>query len=591
MNSRKILSYEDVARIILVKVSDAIADFISTIGTSDVFGVSGGASLHLLDSIRRHPSLNLVCVHHEQTVAMAADAYSRLTNGVGVGITTSGPGATNLVTGIAGAFYDSIPCLFITGQVSTTRMKGELGVRQIGFQETPIVDIVKSITKLAITVNAAEEVLPTLKIALEVAISGRPGPVLVDIPDNIQRMEIPDEEYSEEVKSQKMPVEGSFIKELELFKELLSKSIKPIIVCGAGVRLSSKHESIVKKIEKANIPVAITWGAKDLFSDSNEMVLGTFGTHGIRKVNIALEACDLVISIGSRLDLKATGSPASSFAPRAKKIMFDIDLQEIEKFKKFDLNIDLPVCIDLASSQFEFFLEVLSNFEFEIDAWQSELSALSNSLKDEPRDFESEGVNPYRFIKELSEQVSGNTSVVIDTGCAIAWTMQEWRVKNGQRLIHDFNNTAMGWSIPATLASLIVSQERKTVCLVGDGSLMMALNDLPTISNSSSPVIIFLLNNGGYSMIKQTQDQWFDGEYFASSSNSDLHFTNYELLAKANNFVYFKIDNDSEIFFKLNEVLRSDDTIFCEVMIQSDARVIPIVKFGKPNHLMDPELQ
>ena len=586
-----ISSFEDVARRISVKVSDAIAEFISRMGTLDVFGVSGGASLHLLDSIRRHPALNLICVHHEQTVAMAAEAYSRLTNRLGVGITTSGPGATNLVTGIAGAFYDSVPCLFITGQVSTTRMKGELGVRQIGFQETPIVEIVQSITKLAITVNAPEEVLPTLKLALDAAVSGRPGPVLVDIPDNIQRMEILDEKYFGEVQFHKIQVEGDFTEEFELFTELLSKSKKPIIVCGAGVRASKKYESIVKKIENANIPVALTWGAKDLFSGSNEMILGTFGTHGIRKVNIALEACDLVISIGSRLDLKATGSPASSFAPRAKKIMFDIDLQEIEKFKQFDLDIDLPICIDLASIQFDSFLEILSNFEFKIDPWRSELSALSNSLNDEPRNFESAGVNPYRFITELSERVSGSTNVVIDTGCAIAWTMQEWRVKNGQRLIHDFNNTAMGWSIPATLASLLVSRERKTVCLVGDGSLMMALNDLPTISNNGAPVIIFLLNNGGYSMIKQTQDQWFEGEYFASSSITDLHFTNYELLSKANNFVYFKIENESEIYSTLNEVLRSDDPIFCEVVIQSDARVIPIVKFGKPNHLMDPELQ
>ena len=586
-----ISSYEDVARGMPVKVSDAIAEFISRIGTLDVFGVSGGASLHLLDSIRRHPSLNLVCVHHEQTVAMAAEAYSRLTNSLGVGVTTSGPGATNLVTGIAGAFYDSVPCLFITGQVSTTRMKGELGVRQIGFQETPIVDIVKSITKLAVTVNTPEDVLPTLKLALEVATSGRPGPVLVDIPDNIQRMEILSEECFEEVQLQKLQSSGEFIEELELFTRLLSESKKPIVVCGAGVRSSNNYQSIVNEIENANIPVALTWGAKDLFPGSNEMVLGTFGTHGIRKVNIALEACDLVISIGSRLDLKATGSPASSFAPRAKKIMFDIDLQEIEKFKKFDLNIDLPICINLASSQFASFLEVLSNFPFKIDAWKSELGALSKSLNEEPRNFENAGVNPYRFIKELSDQVSGNTNVVIDTGCAIAWTMQEWRVKNGQRLIHDFNNTAMGWSIPATLASLLASRERKTVCLVGDGSLMMALNDLPTISNSATPVVIFLLNNGGYSMIKQTQDQWFEGEYFASSSNLDLHFTNYELLAKANNFTYFKIDNESEISSTLNEVLRFDETVFCEVMIQSDARVIPIVKFGKPNHLMEPDLQ
>jgi acetolactate synthase-1/2/3 large subunit len=574
-----------------VKVSDAVAAFISDIGTSKVFGVSGGASLHLLDSIQRHPRIELICVHHEQTVAMAADAYARLTNAVGVGIVTSGPGATNLITGIAGAFYDSVPCIFITGQVSTTRMKGDLGVRQIGFQETPIVEIVKPITKSAITVNSADQVLAALNRAWLTAVSGRPGPVLVDIPDNIQRMEIHETAQIPEVGTFNINSDFDLAQTSKALLELLEASRKPVIVCGAGIRASKNCASIVQKIKQSGIPIALTWGGKDLFCGSNEMVLGTFGTHGNRKVNIAIEASDLVISIGSRLDLKSTGSPVSSFAPHAKKVMFDIDSHEIDKFEKFGMKIDLPVCIDIGSEDFDSILRDLSDFPFQIDTWKSELSELTSSLADEPRDFLGYGVNPYQFIKELSELTPSNTNIIIDTGCAIAWTMQEWQVKEGQRLIHDFNNTAMGWSIPATLASSISSKQQKTICIVGDGSLMMGLNDLSTIGRSGDPVIIFLLNNGGYSMIKQTQDQWFNGDYFASSSNSDLHFTNFELLAKANDFSYIKLEDNSEIIPIFEKLLESDLSIFCEVIVQPDARVVPIVKFGQPNHLMEPQLE
>jgi acetolactate synthase I/II/III large subunit len=572
-----------------VKVSDAVAEFISKIGTSEVFGVSGGASLHLLDSVRRHPSLRLICVHHEQTVAMAADAYSRLTNRVGVGIVTSGPGATNLITGIAGAFFDSVPCIFITGQVSTTRMKGELGVRQIGFQETPIVEIARPITKLAITINNPHEVLTTLHRAWNIAVSGRPGPVLIDIPDNIQRMELVVTEQTFEIDNTNTIDDLNTSETSDHFLKLLRSSKKPIIVCGSGIRISKNFDSVVQKIAESNIPVALTWGAKDLFSSENEMVLGTFGTHGVRIVNTALNTCDLMISIGSRLDLKATGSPLTSFAPNAKKIMFDIDLNEIMKFKQLGMKIDLPICLAISSKYFDFLMDILSKFEFQIDDWKFELQTLKNSTAEEPRNFKGFGVNPYKFIDRLSELVSSESNIVVDTGCAVAWTMQGWLVKTGQRIIHDFNNTAMGWSIPATLASVLSQKERKTICIVGDGSIMMALSDLSTISSSGSSTIIFLMNNSGYSMIRQTQDQWFEGNYFASSE-SDLHFTDFAFLAKANNFDYYRIENEIEISSTLVEALKADSNVFCEVIIQPDARVVPIVKFGNPNHQMEPEL-
>ncbi len=573
-----------------MKVSDAISDFISKMGTTRVFGVSGGAALHLLNSVNRNPDLTLSCVHHEQTVAMAAEAHSRLTDEVGVGIVTSGPGATNLITGIAGAYYDSVPCVFITGQVSTTRMKGDLGVRQIGFQETPIVDIAKSITKFAFTVTTPEDVLPTLSEAWNLAISGRPGPVIIDIPDDIQRMEIGFPQQSAQPIPRSSDLNYSDLEEtLKVFLELLQNSHKPIIVCGAGIRSSNNTITVVQKIEQAGIPIALTWGGKDLFASGSKMVLGTFGTHGNRIVNKALNASDLVISIGSRLDLKATGSPVASFAPNAKKIMVDIDASELRKFEKFGMEIDLPICIDISSPEFEILMNNLASFDFQVEAWNSEINALKSATPEEPREFINPGVNPYDFITQLSSVASAETNIIIDTGCAVAWTMQEWLVKDGQRLIHDFNNTAMGWSIPASIASALSSPERLTICIIGDGSLMMAQHDLSTLSASGGPVLIYLLNNGGYSMIKQTQDQWFDGDYFASS-NSDLHFSNFELLAKANGFSFIRVENSDEIISHLSSTLESQAKIFCEVIIQPDARVVPIVKFGNPNHRMDPDL-
>jgi len=572
-----------------LKVSDAVANFIHGIGTTKVYGVSGGASLHLLNSINEHPDLELICVHHEQSVSMAVDAYSRLNDSIGVGVVTSGPGATNLITGLAGAYYDSIPCLFITGQVSTNRLKGESQVRQIGFQETPITEVVKSISKFAVTVTSPDQVFSALSQAFHEATTGRPGPVVIDIPDDIQRMEIHNISPPGFANDSPPANPDTTVANLDAFITLVLQSERPLIVCGAGIRISKNEGLIMRKIQVSGIPVVPTWGAKDLLPCSDTDSLGTFGTHGNRVSNLVLNEADLVISIGSRLDLKATGSPPSSFAPASKKIMFDIDQHEINKFQNSGLEIDLGICVNLASASFETYLEKLVGASSDYSNWKARIAQIAAATPDEQRIFSEPGVNPYLFIRELSDQAKANSNLLVDTGCAIAWTMQEWRVKSGQRIIHDYNNTAMGWSIPATLASITSNQESKSICLVGDGSLMMALSDLVTINRFRRGALIFVLNNSGYAMIKQTQDQWFGGDYFASNQGRDLDFPDFKTLAEANRFRYFRIESDKQIPATLREILSSDDDIFCEVKIQSDARVVPIVRFGNPNHVMDPQ--
>lgn len=572
-----------------MKVSQVIAEILSCSGVNQVFGVSGGASLHILKAINDHPRLNLTCLHHEQSVAMAAEAYSRLSNRLGVGVVTSGPGATNLITGIAGAYYDSVPVLYITGQVSTTRMKGEREVRQIGFQETPIVSMVKEITKYAVTIDRPENLEVELRRAVQIALAGRKGPVLVDIPDDIQRLDF-EYEYKADQESVRFQNQMLAPEQLREIRKLLLSSSKPIVVCGAGIQLTSKRNKLIEKLHAIEIPTALTWGAKDLISSSSSFLLGTFGTHGERYVNIAINQADLILSIGSRLDLKATGTPLSTFAPKAKKIMIDVDVAEVLKFQNTGLQISKSIQLNFESEEFDQLLEFLEFDRENVTAWKRELSRLRENLAQEPRVFSGNGVNPYTFIGILSDLVTTPSHLLIDTGCAIAWTMQEWKSKDNQRIFHDFNNTAMGWSIPATIASLLANPEKTHICLIGDGSLMMTLSDLSTLSSLKGASKIIILNNSGYGMIKQTQDQWFEGNYFASDSGVDLNFPSFAKIAEATGFKYSKISMDKEIYESLITLLSESSPTILEVVIQSSARVIPIVKFGNPNHVMDPAI-
>jgi acetolactate synthase-1/2/3 large subunit len=572
-----------------LKISEAIANFISQIGTRKVFGVSGGASLHLLNAVRLHSNLELICLHHEQSVAMAAEAYSRLTNEVGVGIATSGPGATNLITGIAGAFYDSVPCIYLTGQVSVNRGKGSSGVRQRGFQETPIVEMVREITKFSVSIKSPDEVIPALIEAHSIATTGRMGPVLIDIPDDIQRMEFTEvPNLSESFRP--LNLVEDFGGEFEKFFLLLRNASKPVIVLGSGLRFSTNRDYVIEILKNVSIPVTTTWGAKDMVADTNPALLGTFGTHGSRFANTIINESDLIISFGSRLDLKATGSPVNSFAPNSMKVMLDIDSFELRKFEGSGMKIDLPLCINLNSNILRRFLNELISLQSEFHQWGMAVQKKRQTFPLERRSFSGLGVNPYDFIEALSDVAPASLDVIVDTGCAIAWTMQSWKVKIGQNIIHDFNNTAMGWSIPGTIASIYSSGSEQTYCIVGDGSIMMSLGELANIRDVGKRVKIFLLNNNGYAMIKQTQDQWFAGDYFASDAGRDLIFPNFRDLAKAFGFDYSLIESNSELNEFLSNSPASPGITFCEIKIQKDARVVPIVKFGNPNHLMEPDI-
>ena len=312
----------------LKKVSDVVAEVLIEEKVSHVFAISGGASLHLIHSLADNKNIQYICNHNEQACAMAADGYSRVSGKTGVAVTTSGPGATNLITGICCSYYDSIPSLFITGQVSTMRMKGDTGVRQIGFQETPIVDIAQEITKYAYTIVDPEEIRYQLQKALHIAKSGRPGPVLVDIPDDLQR-ELVDPLKLKNFQAPAAQELPHLKNSLQDTMDSIMNSRRPILIAGWGVHLSDTEAEFLKFAESFNIPIALTWGAADLIPFDHDLYVGTFGTHGNRHANFAVQNADLIISLGSRLDTKSTGSPVNTFARDARKIMIDIDINEL----------------------------------------------------------------------------------------------------------------------------------------------------------------------------------------------------------------------------------------------------------------------
>ncbi len=577
------------------KLSDYVAEFIAKKRVKSVFAISGGASLHLIHSINDHPEINYVCTHHEQGAAMAADGFSRVSGNIGVAIATSGPGATNLITGICCSYYDSVPLLIITGQVSTFRMSGDTGVRQIGFQETPITEITKEITKYSTTLKNADDIRFELEKCFFIANEGRPGPVLLDIPDNLQRAIIDEDKLNTFQKNNE--IKTAFPSSDELSYEILSainEAERPVVIAGWGIHLSKTEKEFIEFINSFQLPVALTWGASDLIESDNKLYIGTFGTHGMRHANFAVQNADLIISLGSRLDTKSTGSPITTFAREAKKIMIDIDPSELSKFKSFGLSFQILVQDDL--KRFFKTLKKTKNVLVKTSSNKIWIERIKN-WKEKFKDFdinqskdEKSNIDPYDFFEKLSKKFKSNTSLFIDTGCSIAWAMQAMRLKKGVRVFHDFNNTAMGWALPGLIGGHFADPSRENICIAGDGSFMMTLQELATVLHHKINLKLIIINNAGYSMIKQTQDQWLKSNYVASSEEGGLSFPNYKKISEAFDLEYLELSFKSDLNEKLNKFLNSRGPVLFNVKVPKNARVKPQVKFGRPNEDMEPLL-
>lgn len=574
-----------------MKLSDYVAKFLSDIGINYVFAVSGGASIHLIHSVAETSGIEFVCPQHEQAGAMAADGYARVTGNIGAAIATSGPGATNLITGVCGAFYDSVPVIYVTGQVSTFRMKGDTGVRQIGFQETDCIDIFKSITNYAVTLDKPENIRFELEKAYYLANHGRPGPVLIDIPDNFQREEVNPARLKpfipkgnpEQFKIKDTDLEGCL--------NLIIRSKRPIVVLGWGIHLAKAYRETRELIEVLGFPFVPTWSIAHIMPSDHPLYVGTFGTHGTRYANFAVQNSDFLLSIGSRLDTKATGSPIDAFARDAKKIVVDIDVNELNKFAIFGLKVDLLINSDAKNFLTSIYPKLLNLKKPDIADWINRIKNWKEKYPICPQEnYHEVDLNPYVFIKKLSGKCTSGDIIFVDTGCSVAWTMQAFEFKEDQKLFHDFNNTAMGWALPASIGASFAVGQKQIISIIGDGALLMNIQELATVIKYRLPIKVFLMNNKGHSMVRQTQDQWLDSKYYATSVEGGLSSPDFLKIAAAFGFNTFNISKNREIDEILQMVFQTEGPVFCNVDIKAEHRVIPQVKFGRPNEDQEPLL-
>jgi acetolactate synthase-1/2/3 large subunit len=573
------------------KVSDYVIEFFIAQGVGHIFLVSGGASIHLLHSANKINGMLPIPTHHEQGAAMAADGYARSTGFFGLAVATSGPGATNLLTGIAGAWFDSIPCIFITGQVATFRMKGVMGVRQLGFQETDIVDMSRPITKLAVQIESTEKVPEILAKSLGTAFAGRPGPVLIDIPDDIQRsyalFETP-KKIDVLLKNEINTLNKGAFRELE---KLLRGSKRPILVLGSGANLRITRKLSQKLVDTLNLPVLTTWGAKDLINNNNPKLVGTFGSHGTRYGNFAIQNSDLVIVLGSRLSSRETGGDLSTWAREARLVHVDIDQNESKKLKILGKEPNLTISVALENfipDLIEYASKNLLDCNYQ--EWLEWIKVRKIKFSYQVSNDKNK-INGYDFFLLLNGFLGQDDQIFLDTGCTVAWAMQSLNLPEGARIYHDNNNTAMGWALPAAIGGALSNPEKLTTSISGDGSFMMNIQELATAIRYSPKLKIIVLNNLGYGMVRQTEEQWLDGLYVGTDSrNGDLLFPNFQLLAKSFGFEVGYASTHEELMSQL-KALYSDNSIrFLEVRIDPDSKVIPQTRYGYPLEDSDPIL-
>ncbi len=575
----------------MMKLSDYVARFVAKIGIRHVFAVSGGASLHLIHSLAETPGTGFVCPQHEQGGAMAADAYARVTGKPGAALSTSGPGATNLITGVCSSYYDSVPVLYLTGQVSTFRLRGDTGVRQLGFQETDVVDMFKPVTKYAVQLRDPQRIRFELEKALHLACSGRPGPVLVDIPDNLQREKINPDALEGFVPPREPASAGPTADQVRRCVDLIRGARRPVLIAGWGIELSGATPDFHRLAAQLGMPIAPTWALRHAVPADDPLLIGAFGTHGTRYGNFAVQNADLILSVGARLDTREAGSPLNWFAREAKRIVVDVDPAELGKFKTLGLDTDL-----LCASDSGQFLRALSSAWGGRPAgdwadWKAKIASWKKLWPICTEDYRREkDVNPYVFVETLSREAREGDTFILDTGCALAWMMQAFDFKKGQRLYHAFNNTPMGYALPGAIGASIALGGAPVWCVTGDGSLQMNIQELATVLRHRLPLKIVLINNQGYSMIQQTQDQWLGSKYLASSVEGGLAFPDFVKVAQAYGFRTVDIRTNAELPAKIRETAQAREPVFCNVNIRPDHRVIPQVKFGKPLEEPDPPL-
>lgn len=550
-----------------VKVTDYLANYLAAAGLRDVFMVTGGGAMHLNDSLGNHPRLECTFFHHEQSCSLAADSYYRLTNKLPIVNVTTGPGGTNAITGVYGAWVDSLGMLVISGQVKWETLVRSTGLplRQLGDQEVDIVRMVESITKYAVVITDPNTVRFHLEKALYLAKSGRPGPVWLDIPMNVQGAMIDPETLVGYVPDVQETFRRHNLAALSAtIAEKLSCSQRPVILAGSGVWLSGRHDEFLKLAAKWNIPVVTAWNSNDLIPNDNPCFVGRSGTIGDRAGNFAVQNADFLLVLGCRLNIRMVSYNWNAFARAAYKVIVDVDENEL---KKPTVKPDLPVHADLKD-----FIPVLLSNTFGANSQHA--SWLEWCLERRrkypvvlPEYWQSKAVNNYCFVQALFESLDEDEIVVTADGAAAVVTFQAAIMKKGQRVYHNSGSAPMGYDLPAAIGACVASGRKRIICIAGDGSIQMNLQELQTIVGNRFPVKLFVLNNDGYLSIKQTQENYFKGRFVGCDPKSGVTFPDFSKISYAYGLPYVACRNHDDMRPLINATLSGDEPKACEVFL------------------------
>lgn len=563
-----------------MKVVTYITRFLEQKGIKTIFELQGGMITRIIDELYRDGSFEIVSMHHEQAAAFAADAYARIKNRPGVALATSGPGATNLITGIGNCYFDSVPAIFITGQVNLNEQKGDRDIRQLGFQETDIVSIVKPITKASYAVKSANEIPKIFEEAYKICMEGRQGPVLIDIPMNIQNEECTSEML---VKDKFKEVFQDDIKLfINNFIEAYWNCEKPLILVGRGVRSSNSIHKLQKFAESFNIPVVTSLNGLDCIPYNHPNRVGFIGSYGNRWANYALGSADLLLVLGSRLDNRQTGADTAKF--KENKIIFHVDIEASE------LNNRITDCKILNCGLEPFFDAILLNkFKFkDFTKWNIEIENKRIEKPDTAELKKIKGINPNVFIHKLSKVSHRAITFTTDVGSNQMWVAQSIELVGNQQLLSSGGMGAMGYSLPAAIGACYASNRKPVVSINGDGGFQINLQELETIRRNNLPVKIVILNNHCLGMIRQFQDSYFESAYQSTVWGYGL--PDFVTVAHAYGIKALSVDSEDEINHAL-EILWENpmEPVLLNVNLDIHTNVFPKMLFGMPLTDLDSE--
>ncbi len=543
--------------------SEHIVEFLADHGTTDIFMVSGGGIMYLTDAVGRHPRVKHWCNYHEQASAIAAEAYARLTGRPGVCLVTVGPGATNALAGIAGAWVDSVPLIVISGQVRRELIADHKRWRQVGPQEADIIALARPITKLSIEIMSAEDVDGALDAAWEAATTGRPGPVWLSVPLDIQGADRPERQHN----PRPIHHERERARDLDALPAIAARidsARRPVVVAGNGIHLGKAEKAFEEFIRSHQLPVVTTIGGMDLLGEEHPCFVGRFGPTGQRRANFAVQNADLLLGLATGMSVAAIGFDSEGFAPRAAKVLVNIDAGEMSRPH---LHPDLALEMDVtefmtgiaeyldpdAAQQREGWLQ-------HCQSWKREFPILTS---DYCRD--SQHANTYYLAHALSQLMTADDTVVTGNSLDATSIFHSFAVKPGQRVITNTNYGSMGWDLPAAVGAAVARLGRRVVLVAGDGSLQFNVQELLAIKRHRLNVVIFILNNEGYESIRSTQDRFFDGRHVGADERSGITNPSYPDLAKAYDLEYRFLGSNSEIDSGLQSILTTDGPTLVEV--------------------------